>query len=51
MRKVMYQLNSLSEPMPGYFHGWAGTMQDAAKAYNQMALKLHGEFAKLNIIE
>lgn len=24
---------------------------DAAKAYNEMALKLHGEFAKLNIIE
>lgn len=28
-RKVMYQLNSLSEPMPGFFHCWSGTMQDA----------------------
>lgn len=24
----MYQLNSLSEPMPGLFHCWGGTMQD-----------------------
>lgn len=29
MRKVMYSLNSLSEQAPGYFHCWAGTMQDA----------------------
>ncbi len=25
----MYQLNSLSEPMPRFFHCWASTMQDA----------------------
>ena len=27
------------------------TLEDAAKAYNEAALKYHGEFAKLNVIE
>ncbi len=27
------------------------TKEDAAKAYNEMAIKLHGEFASLNVIQ
>jgi hypothetical protein len=37
----------------GVIH-WVGTFKDekdAALAYNKKALELHGEFAKLNVIE
>jgi hypothetical protein len=30
--------------------GWFADREDAAKAYNQAALKLHGRFARLNVI-
>lgn len=29
MRKVIFSLNNWTDSEPGYFHCWAGTMQDA----------------------
>ncbi len=43
--KVMIRINKHSRILVGYFY----TEKEAAKAYNQAALKHHGTFARLNV--
>ena len=49
-KRMKYRAKIMHKKRP-YCLGWFGAAKDAAAAYNDAAIKLHGEYAHLNDIE